>query len=183
MAQSLNLTEMGKVLKLSAARIHQLCSQGIIPRNSDGTIHMIKGIHAYIDYMRENMVAHTKGSMSLSEAKQRRAIAQAKLLELELQLQEGEVVKVIDVQPQWERLITACKNKLQAIPSKTAPLLVSQENLAYINNILEEQITEALNELAKGENIDIVEEEVEPEFSEDDQGGDELLSSTSEDGD
>lgn len=145
---------------------------------------MIQAVHSYIDFLRENSVQNVKGSMSLSEAKQRRAIAQAKLLELELKLQEGEVVKALDVQPQWERLIQACKNKLLSIPSKVTPLLVGQESMAYVNNLLTDHVIEALNELAEGKGVEIVDEETEeePELSEDDLGSVKLVESSAEDG-
>lgn len=185
MAQELNLTQTAKLLKLTPARVHQLAAQGTIERKPGGSFDMIQAVHGYIDFLRENTVQNVKGSMSLSEAKQRRAIAQAMLLELELKLQQGEVIKAMEVLPQWERLVQACRNKLLAIPSKAAPMLVQQESMTYINNLMTDLIIEALNELAKGSEIEILEEEdeeTEPELSEDDLANVQALGSSTPDG-
>lgn len=181
--QTLNLAQTAALLKLSTARVHQLCNMGLIERNPDKSIDLIKAVHGYIDFLRKNSVENSaKSDMTATEAKGRRLIAQAKLTELELRLREGEVVQVVDVLPQWERMVQAFKFKMLAIPTKAAPMILGKNDLPVISDTLTDMIVEALNELAKGEDVKII-EEAEPEFSEDGEGDTRLSESSTTDGD
>jgi phage terminase Nu1 subunit (DNA packaging protein) len=173
MGQKLGLKQIASLLDLSSSRILQLANQGIIPKDARGQYELVSSVRGYINYLRENSVVNVKSSMSLAEAKQRKLVAEAKLTELEYALEKGQVIRIDEVEPQWESLVIALKTKLLAIPSKATPLLVSQETMPYINKVLTDFISEALNELAKGTDVEFIEasDEIDPpEFNGEDVG-------------
>ena len=164
MAQKLGLQQVAKLLMLSSSRILQLANQGIIPKDGRGQYELVPTVQGYISFLRENSIVNVKSSMTLAEAKQRKLVAEAKLTELEYALEKGQVIRIDDVEPQWEALAVAMKTKLLAIPSKATPILVSQDSMPYINKVLTDYVSEALNELAKGSDVEFIEasEEIEP---------------------
>ena len=93
--------------------------------------------------------------ISLEEARKNKAIAEAELLELNLDKEKGNLLDRDLVDKQWANLVISCKNKLEAIPNKLAPILAVENGIDVCKNILTKQIAEALSELAKGEDIEL----------------------------
>ena len=60
----------------------------------------------------------------------------------------GELVRVDDVLHDWESILMDCKGKLLSIPSKLATLVTDIENPAEAQDLIEDHIREALEELA-----------------------------------
>jgi hypothetical protein len=85
---------------------------------------------------------------SYDEARTRKMNADAEIAELELAKIRGTLCLAADVVVAWETVLHACKAKFLSLPSKTAPLLANENDIAMIKDILEEQIREALSELA-----------------------------------
>lgn len=156
MAQTLNRDQIAKLLMLTPQRINQLVKQGVIPRDSRGKYELVGSVQGYIGFLRENGLHGVKGVLTISESKQRKLAAEAMLAELQLDLEKKEVVRIGYVEPQWTSLVTAMKTKLLGIPNKLTPLLVSQDNFNKVNKLLSDAIAEALNELAKGRDIELV---------------------------
>ena len=156
MAQMLTRQQIAKLLMLTPQRVNQLVKQSIVPKDSHGKYDLVGAVQGYIAFLRENALHGVRGVLSISESKQRKLAAEAKMAELQLDLERKKVVRIDYVEPQWASLVTAMKTKLLAIPNKLTPLLVSQDNFNTINRLLSDAITEALNELAKGKEIELV---------------------------
>ena len=110
-------------------------------------------------YLIQDVIKHlynkTDKLISLEEARKNKAIAEAELLELNLEKEKGNVLDRELVDKQWANLVLACKNKLETIPNKLAPILAVESGIDVCKNILTNDIAEALNELAKGEDIEL----------------------------
>ena len=76
-------------------------------------------------------------------------------MELNLEREKGNLLDRDLVDKQWASLVLSCKNKLEAIPNKLAPILAVESGIDVCKNILTNQIAEALSELAKGEDIEL----------------------------
>jgi len=110
-------------------------------------------------YLIQDVIKHlynkTDKLISLDEARKNKAIAEAELLELNLDKEKGNLLDRDLVDKQWANLVISCKNKLEAIPNKLAPILAVENGIDVCKNILTNQIAEALSELAKGEDIEL----------------------------
>ena len=78
----------------------------------------------------------------------RKMKADADIAEIQLAKLQGTLCLAEDVVKAWETVLQACKAKFLSMPTKTAPLLANQDDVSAIQLILEEQIKEALSELA-----------------------------------
>jgi hypothetical protein len=82
------------------------------------------------------------------EARTRKVNAEAEIAELELAKIRGELVVAEDVVKAWEDVLGALKAKLMAIPTKGAPVVATESEAGKCQEILEDLIREALEELS-----------------------------------
>ena len=81
-------------------------------------------------------------------ARARKMTADAELAELELLKAKRELVSAEDVKAAWGDVLSAMKAKLMALPTICAPMCAVETEINVIQNILEGQVTEALDELS-----------------------------------
>lgn len=86
---------------------------------------------------------------SLQEAKTRRECALASLAELELQEAEGKLVRIDEITREYEKQLINLKQKLLAIPTKTAGLVVGNSDINHVKSIIEDEIRTCLEEISK----------------------------------
>ena len=67
---------------------------------------------------------------------------------MELAKLRQELCSTQDVIKAWTDVLSACRAKFLAMPTKIAPLLATEDDAAVVKDILEKQIHEALTELA-----------------------------------
>ena len=85
---------------------------------------------------------------SYDEARTRKVNAEAEIAEIELKKIHGELVVAEDVISAWNDVLAALKAKLMSIPVKGAPIVSAEGNTATCKSILEDLISEALEELS-----------------------------------
>lgn len=89
-----------------------------------------------------------QAAATYDEARTRKVAAEAQIAELELDRIKGTLCLTEDVVKAWETVLYACRAKFLAMPSKVAPILEGQKDITAIKTILENQVREALSELA-----------------------------------
>ena len=88
---------------------------------------------------------------SYDEARTRKMNADAEIAEMELAKIRQELCSTEDVIKAWTDVLSACRAKFLAMPTKIAPILATEDDAAVVKDILEQQIHEALTELANYE--------------------------------
>ena len=81
-------------------------------------------------------------------ARTRKMNADAEIAELELEKIRGTLCLTTDVVSAWESVLHACKTKFLSLPSKISPVLAAESDVGAVKQHLENQIREALSELA-----------------------------------
>ena len=82
------------------------------------------------------------------EARARKVAAEAEITELELAKVRGELVVADDVITAWSDTLSSLKAKLVSIPSKAAPIVAAEDSAGGCQQVLDELIREALEELS-----------------------------------
>lgn len=85
---------------------------------------------------------------SYDEARTRKINAEAEIAELELAKIRGTLCLTEDVVKAWETVLHACKAKFLSLPTKVAPIVANETDVAVIKDHLENAIREALAELS-----------------------------------
>jgi hypothetical protein len=86
---------------------------------------------------------------SYDEARTRKVNAEAEIAELELKKIHGELVNADDVVTAWTDVLGSVKSRLLSIPTKAAPVVAAESNAGLCQSIIEDLITEALDELSR----------------------------------
>jgi len=68
-------------------------------------------------------------------------------LEIEYREKKGKLIDLEVASSLWEKVIMACRSRLLAIPTKTAPELMTCKTLPEFKEILERDVHQALQEL------------------------------------
>jgi hypothetical protein len=85
---------------------------------------------------------------SYDEARTRKIAAEAEIAELELAKVKGLLVLADDVVDAWQDVLNALRGKLLSLPTKAAPMLAVETEPPACQEICEQLINEALEELS-----------------------------------
>ena len=89
------------------------------------------------------------GAITEHEARRRKRVAEARLLELELVERSGVVIRTDDVRTYWSGLVLSCKERLRALPAHARARIPGLSKKAA--SVISELVDEALEELADGD--------------------------------
>lgn len=92
-----------------------------------------------------------EGTLSPVQERARKDKEQADKVALENAVRRGELVEAATVKKKWQDIMLLVRSKMLRLPFATAPLVVGQTDQWKIQGILEDQIRDALSELAAGE--------------------------------
>jgi phage terminase Nu1 subunit (DNA packaging protein) len=144
------VSDIAKILSLSERRVQQLVKEGILPTPTDGSYHLSGCVEAYQQYLMKKQLTKNGSSTDLATEKLRLLKAQADKAELELEALKGKYIEVTEVEFEWSNLLLAFRSKMLNMPSKLAcTLAAAGSDFAKLEQILEDEIYEALTELGK----------------------------------
>lgn len=149
-------TQFAKLLGVSIRTITDLISRGIVNKDHNGKLNLFDNIKSYSAHIREQAAGRSGEKNSLAEERTRLAKEQADRLEMENAITRGDLIKIEDIRRENDYLSISIKNKAEAIPTKTAPLLIGIDDIQTAKEILEKAIREMLVDLSKLEYTDAV---------------------------
>lgn len=85
--------------------------------------------------------------LNLDEARRRKVAAEAAMVELDLAKRRGEVIEIADVAGLVGEDYANLRAKLLSMPTKLAPIVATESDLAQCKALLERGVEEALEEL------------------------------------
>jgi phage terminase Nu1 subunit (DNA packaging protein) len=152
---TVSTTQLARLLLLSERRIQQLVRAGVLKHSVDedtgrelrGRFRFVASLHGYLSYVRNELGSDDVTETQFLAARSRRMVALAEHEELRLKQLKGELHRSEDIEFVIIQIFTAIKNKLLAIPSRTARLLIGKTVLGEIVSTLQTEIEFALSEL------------------------------------
>lgn len=140
--QIVNAAVMAAIFGVTERRLRQYSTQGMPKAGREG--YPLAGcVRWIIEYWR------TRATQTpLGDARRRKVEADASNAEIDLQLRRGAVVEVKALALAHGAVCARIKTRLQAVPSKTAPLLFRLKTVAEVEAVIRQEIDEALEELA-----------------------------------
>lgn len=144
--------EVAEHLDCSAEWVSRLKSQNILPNAPGKTLNIDQCRVAYINYLRNKarMTSNTDDG-TIIEHKTRLTSAQATKAEMEVQVLSNELIRAEDIKNTWMEFVGNVKAKLLNMPAKLAHQVIGLENYAEAEELLMDEINEALTELSKAE--------------------------------
>lgn len=146
-----NTDVMADLLGFTRQRINQLASEGVLDKQSPGRYLLYRNIKRYVDFLRagqrsgeeEEAQADYWSEKALHE-KAKRETAEIRLAQL-----KGQMHEAADVEMVMTNMLATFRNRVLAIPQKTAPKIIGLDNLAEINEAINVELLEALTELSE----------------------------------
>lgn len=140
------ISELSRITGVPDKSLYNLKKRGLLADTDDIEV-LIKGVIAY--YKDLSNKKEQRSGDPLLEQKIRLTEAQANKFEIENQLKMGDLVEAKGIEEVWTRAVLATKSRLLLIPSKLSFQLGKEDNPLLIQQILEEEIYEALQELSR----------------------------------
>lgn len=150
----LNVTVNSSVLQelfgVKDRMIRYLVEEGIIEREGRGKYPLLKSVKSYITTLKvanSGKIQTNEDDLVLEEEKAKHEHIKRQITEIKLQLIKGQVHKAEDVEAVMTDMLAKFKTKIESLPSKLAIQLEGEDKLS-IQNILKEELADALKELA-----------------------------------
>ena len=142
--------DVAEHLGITQEYVSKLKSQGILPGGRGRQKMNLRDARmAYINFLRTKARMSPKGSdTSISEEKTRLTKYQADKAEMEVEVLNKGLLRAEEVKEGWVAFVSNARAKLLNLPSKLAHQLVWLD-YAQIEGLINEEIYEVLNELAK----------------------------------
>ncbi len=144
---------LSKMLGISDRRIRQLADEGVIIRVSQGRYNLEKSIKGYVlnlkiaNSSKEQLRLDDELDLEKEKAKHERVKRQ--MAEMKLSLMRGRMHKSEDVEAVMTDMLANFKARCLNLPAKLTPQLVSRDDKGYIMSLLNDEINQALQELAE----------------------------------
>ena len=143
---------IAQVLDLSEKRVKQMTEEDIIPEYSDGHYKLLPTVQGYIRYLKSQLADDGKAT-DLTKEKAQLTRIKREGAELDLQLRRNELHQSADVEFIMTNMIIAFKAKLEVLPYKVLPAILSvpegDNKKDFLVDALKTAIEEALNELSE----------------------------------
>lgn len=169
------LTESGLARELGVSRqaVHELVKRGILSKDANGLIDVEMAKVALLNRVHpssKTAAALTQPATpplstpltntetkepadteitSYHVAKTLREAAEAQIARLKLAEMQGEVIQASAVRATWAARIASTRDALLQIPSRLAPVLAAETNLATVTQLMEDELRQALAELSR----------------------------------
>ena len=145
-----NIAEVAAHIGVSSPYFNDLVARGVIEKKHRGGYDADECRKSYIEHLRKQAAGRaTNGDLDLAEERARLAKEQADAKEMENAIARGELVKIEDVAKQFEAGLVRARTRLLAIPSKIAPEVHACATMKEVQAIIEQNMIEALSELAE----------------------------------
>jgi phage terminase Nu1 subunit (DNA packaging protein) len=156
--------ELSQFVGVDPRRIQQLTQEGVIKKEpgnkKTAKYDFVRNVHSILQYYRQKSDSRRSGdSEEMKNAKERQAMAKAKLEELKLAQLEGDLHRAEDIERIIGAMLTRLRINLLAIPMGLAPILRDMDNTMEIAEKLDERMRRVMHEAANMDLKKAIEEE------------------------
>lgn len=146
--QTVPLKTIARVCNITERRVNQLVKENVMPRHERGRYPFIRCITSYIQYLQARVDGSGFKSPDMEDSKSRKLAAEAEMAELELAKGRSEVITLADHLKVVDTLFDLLKTSLLAMPTRTAPHLVTASDVKRIKTVLENDLDQLLRDLS-----------------------------------
>jgi phage terminase Nu1 subunit (DNA packaging protein) len=154
--ETVDTADVARFLLLSPQRVRQLAAEGVLEKATDtsgeplrGRFNLLPTVNSYIRYLRSKLAGRAGTADEYTQARARRMCALADIEQLRLKRIHGKLHRTEDVEFCVTQMITRCRQRLLALPSRCCHSLQAKTNPAEIAEILTAEVESALRELSE----------------------------------
>ncbi len=142
---------LSKLFNVTDVWIQRLSKEGVIVKATHGKYELWPSIKGFIKHLQDRKTNQWDGTENegYEEHRARLTKAKADIAEIEADLRKAQVHDAGAVAAVWGDMLMNAKAKLLAMPTVLAGRVHGEESLEAIRNLIEESVTQALNELSE----------------------------------
>ena len=171
-------TVLANLFSITTRRIRQLENEGIIKKVVRGKYSLQENIKSYITFIKTSAdLKENKTEEGKVDYEEEHALLERRKreqIELKLAAMRGTMHYSEDVERVMRDMLSNFKSKVLALPSRAAPSLITLNNIADIQEVLQSEILDVLGELSEynpsdfysEEYVDVIEDENNEELNE-----------------
>lgn len=148
---SVDVNTLAKLFNLTTVWVQKLAKEGVIAKAERGRYELWPSIKGYIKHLQDRRVNQwdtDEDDEGYGKHRARLTGAKADVAEIAAAIAKGQAHDAGAVEAVWTDMLMNCRSKLLAMPTRLAPKLRKETQLATVREILETAIHEALAELA-----------------------------------
>ena len=138
---------LANCLGVTPRRVQVMAKEGILVKVRRGVYSLEPSVQGYIAYKLDCM-EQSQEEKSLDEIRAAHEAWKMRKTQIAVRLMEGKVHRAEDVERLWTQSAAAVRSRLLGIPVKAAPQVAGMEDAGEIQQVLQREVTEALNEIA-----------------------------------
>ena len=147
--QIIKATELAKLLGITDRHLRNLANEGIIKKTEKGKYLFFESVQGYIEYIESKNDADVdlkdeKIREEIKKIKKDTELKDLKIKELKNQLHPASIIEKV----MTDSLINL-KGRLLSLSNRLAPQLIALDNLGEIQEVIQDSILEALEELSE----------------------------------
>ncbi len=155
-----SIKDLAELFGYTTQRIDQLVDEGFVVKRSRGKYSVwesIKGLILHRDTKKKNQWDGEEGG-DYEAHRARLTKAKADVAEIQASIAKGQAHDAGAVEAVWTDMLMNCRSKLLGMPSKLAPKLRKETDLAVCKDLIEQAVHEALAELASYDPVRVTNE-------------------------
>lgn len=137
---------LAECLDMTERRVQQLAKKEITVKVRRGKYDLAASVKNYIDYMTED--GKTSEERKYDDIRAEHEVVKMRKTELTVARMEGKLHRSVDVKRLWTNMAATVKTRLLGIPVKLAPQITGMSDTAKIQELLQQEVTDALNEVS-----------------------------------
>ncbi|MFA6148654.1 MAG: terminase small subunit, Nu1 [bacterium] len=146
------ISVIARLLDLTERRVQQLTKEGMIPKSERGRYDLVMAVRGYIHFLRDRALGKDGDALpDIALERGRLLKAQADAAEMENARTRGEFLPKEFIRKSVERAVIACRARLLAMPDKAATQVVACSSIPEVKDLLQREVYEALDELARAD--------------------------------
>lgn len=159
MAKKINIEEnvvvntetIAKCFSMSPRRVRQLTEEGVITKQGYGRYDLIDTVSTYVTFLKLSADALNEDDVTESLRYEQWLHEKAKREKAEIELAhiKNEMHRSDEVEEVMNNMVMAFRQRMLSLPTKVALMLVNRPEPKYIEEVLEQNINEALGEISK----------------------------------
>ena len=140
---------LAKILNLSERHLRRLAEENVIKKNGQNKYLFLESIHSYIEYLELKNDADVdlkdeKIREEIKKIKKDTELKDLKIKELKNQLHPASIIEKVMTDS-----LMNLKGRLLSLSNRLAPQLIALDNLGEIQEVIQDSILEALEELSE----------------------------------
>lgn len=138
---------IAKLLDVTPKYVKYLVDRGVLVPRAGQQFEIVPSIHAYIRFLRKDA---TQGGSRLTESRARFVLAKAEIAEFDRDERRGLLAPIDQIEETWLSVVGVMRAHLLTLPAKLSARITAAKTVQDVQDIVREEIYEALQILAKG---------------------------------